>query len=60
LDSLQLSTVHRQEKNTAMVITIDMGASENVIGRGVPQLPVVISEGSQKGVQYLVAVWRSF
>jgi hypothetical protein len=56
LDSLELNTVNFTEGGHEMTITIDSGASENVIGPNMlPSVPVVESEGSKEGVMYVTA-----
>ena len=56
LDSLELNTVNVSEAAHELTITIDSGASENVIGPSmVPSIPVVESEGSKEGVMYVTA-----
>ena len=56
LDSLELSTVHYEKGDQELTLTIDSGASENVIGNGMaPGVPVVESEGSKAGVMYVTA-----
>ena len=56
LDSLELNTVNVSEAGHELTITIDSGASENVIGPSmVPSFPVVKSEGSKEGVKYVTA-----
>ena len=56
LNSLELNTVSFTEGGHEMTITIDSGASENVIGPSMlPSVPVVESEGSKEGVMYVTA-----
>jgi hypothetical protein len=56
LDSLELNTVNFSEGGHELTITIDSGASENVIGPNMlPSVPVVESEGSKEGVMYVTA-----
>jgi hypothetical protein len=56
LDSLELNTVNFTEAEQEMTITIDSGASENVLGPSMlPTVPVVESEGSKEGVKYVTA-----
>jgi hypothetical protein len=56
LDSLELNTVNFEKGEREMTITIDSGASENVIGPSMlPTVPVVESEGSKEGVMYVTA-----
>ena len=56
LDSLELSSVYYEKGDQELTLTIDSGASENVIGSGMaPGVPVVESEGSKAGVMYVTA-----
>jgi hypothetical protein len=56
LDSLELNTVNVDKGEHELTITIDSGASENVIGPSMlPSVPVVESEGSKEGVMYVTA-----
>ena len=56
LDSLELSSVYYEKDDQELTLTIDSGASKNVIGRGMaPGVPIVESEGSKAGVMYVTA-----
>ena len=56
LDNLELNTVQDMEEAEGLTITIDSGASENVISESYARrIPVVPSAGSREGVQYVAA-----
>ena len=56
LGNLELSSVYHEKNARELTITIDSGASENVIARGmVPGVPIVESAGSKAGVMYVTA-----
>jgi hypothetical protein len=56
VDSLELNAVGSNEYMKGMMITIDSGASENVIGPSMaPGTPILPSAGSRAGVQYITA-----
>ena len=56
LDSLELNQVRESRNNHELTITIDSGASENVISESTaPQVPIRASQGSCEGVKYVTA-----
>jgi hypothetical protein len=56
LDSLEVNTVNMAENTEELTITIDSGASENVISEAfAPQVPVRASQGSREGLKYVAA-----
>jgi hypothetical protein len=57
IDSLdELNTVDMNQKTNGLWITVDSGASENVIAEGMaPGVKTVPSSGSRNGVQYVAA-----
>jgi hypothetical protein len=57
IDSLdELNTVDMNQKTNGLWITVDSGASENVIADGMaPGVKTVPSSGSRNGVQYVAA-----
>ena len=56
LNNLEVNTVHEKSDPNELTITIDSGASENVISEEVaPQVKVRASQGSREGVRYVTA-----